>query len=220
MFTKLIPIGCLLLASAVAERPGHEPARGSIYGVVINQAGQSAQGIALKAKPLGVILATALPETRTDQDGKFRFVKLPWWGRYTVFADDLEAGYSEYATRPQESKRLQEVTLSPEHPKAEFNFRLQPQAGFLHVQLKNSKTGQTIPGIEVDVRSAENPDQRLFGIGCYSDRPILVPSDRDLLLHITSWGFKEWSESVGQGKAIRIPPGVRMALEVQLEPSQ
>ena len=219
VIAKLISIGCLLLASAVAQHPVEQPAWGSIYGVVINQAGQPARGIRLKAMPLGVLLATVLPETKTDYDGKFRFANIPWWGRYTVFADDLEAGYSPYATRPKDSERLHEVVISPEHAEAEFNFRLPPQAGFLHFHLKNSGTGETIYGIEVDVRSAEKPDQNLFGIGTSSDRPILVPSDRDLLLHVTSRGFKEWSESIGRGKAIRVPPGVHIKLEVQLEPS-
>ena len=187
---------------------------------MINQAGQPARGIRLKAEPLGVLLATVLPETKTDQDGKFQFANIPWWGRYTVCADDLEAGYSQFATGPKDSEQMQEVVISPEHPKAEFNFRQPPQAGFLHFHLKNSGTGETNSGIELDVRSAEKPDQNLFGIGTSSDRPVLVPSDRDLLLHVTSSGFKEWSESIAHGKAIRVPPGVHITLEVQLEPSQ
>jgi len=220
VLAKLISIGCFLLASAVAQHPAEQPGWGSIYGVVINQAGRPAGEIRLKAAPLGVPLATVLPETKTDRGGRFRFVNLPWWGRYTVFADDLQAGYSQFSTRPKDSEGVQEVVISPEHPEAEFNFRLPPQAGFLHFHLKNSATGGNISGIKVDVRSAERPDQIIFGIGTSSDHPILVPSDRDLLLHVSSWGFKEWSESIGRGKAIRVLSGLHVTLEVQLEPSQ
>jgi hypothetical protein len=69
----------------------------------------------------------------------------PGGGRYTIYSSDLDAGDSEYTMRPSDSGPAQKVTLTSVHPKAEFNFRLPPPAGFLHIHLTNRITGETIP---------------------------------------------------------------------------
>jgi hypothetical protein len=65
----------------------------------------------------------------------------------------------------------------------------------------------------------EIPPKMIFNGGFSSRQAILVPSDKDLLLHVTSWGFLEWEESTGAGKPINIAPGNSFILDVQLEPS-
>src|SRR5580704_13239214 len=73
--------------------------RGSI-GIAIGQDGRPAKGIVLTAYPLGVPLRTALPATRTNEAGEYRFENLPWWGRYTFYAE------SEVRSRPMRSRYL------------------------------------------------------------------------------------------------------------------
>jgi hypothetical protein len=169
--------------------------------------------------PLGVSLGTALPKTKTDAQGKFRFEKLPWWGRYSILGCDPEAGYAEFALWPPDSAQVQEVTLSPQHPEEEFNFRLPPPASFLHIHLTDSRTGEVIPGMAFSVFPADRPDQSIFYGTSSSDHTILVAPDRNLLLHIKSDGFKEWNESVGNGKPIRVASGAHVTVDVKLEPS-
>lgn len=77
----------LLLAAATAQQQPMGP-NGMIYGVVLDQNGEAAKGIHLTAEPLGVGLAAMLPTTTTNEAGEYRFERLPWWGRYTVYADD------------------------------------------------------------------------------------------------------------------------------------
>lgn len=81
-------------------------------------------GDGLTASPLGVRVGRMLPHTKTDQHGKFRFADIPWWGRYTVFADDEKAGYSQFSNGPNDPASTKEVTLSPKQPGAEFNLFL------------------------------------------------------------------------------------------------
>jgi hypothetical protein len=71
----------------------------------------------------------------------------------------------------------------------------------------------------VTVKSQQTTPKPIFGTGCSSNQPILVPSNKDLLLHVTSWGFLEWEQTIGTGKAVRISPGSRMTLDVELQPS-
>ena len=73
--------------------------------------------------------------------------------------------------------------------------------------------------MRVALMPMENPESPLFTMSCYSSHVILVPPDKNLLLHVTSDGFHEWYESVGRGKPLHMASGTRLTLEVQLEPS-
>ena len=159
-----------------------------------------------------------LPHTRTDDQGKYRFENLPWWGRYTVYAQDEDAGYSDISTGPAGDSHSAEVEISPEHPEAELSFTLPPKAGFVRIHLRNGKTGQAISGMNVAVMPMEKPESPLFTLSCYSDHTILVPPDKNLLLHVKSDGFREWDESVGNGKPLNLSSGKQMTLDIQLEP--
>lgn len=70
----------------------------------------------------------------------------------------------------------------------------------------------------VTVLSAKSPSTAIFSGSFPSTEPVLVPSDTDVLLHVTSQGFHEWNQSVGKGKPMRLPPGERLTLDVELEP--
>lgn len=213
-------IGLLFLSSGTAQPPNRQSAKGVIYGAVTGKDGNPAAEISLTASPLGVPIMGVLPRTRTDRNGHYRFESVPWWGRYTVYADDVHAGYSAFSTGPAGRASPPEVILSPEHPEAEFNFRLPPKAGFLEIHLTNRETGLIIPGVQVTIMSADNPQRSIYGESCGSRRFILIPPDRDLLLHVTSQGFQEWDESAEAGKPIRLTSGDHLSLDVHLEPSQ
>ena len=215
-----IVVGAVALAQVAAEQQSTEPvAKGVIYGNVIDQDGQPAKGVGLTASPLGVPLGAMLPHTKTDQNGKFRFAVIPWWGRYTVLASDEEAGYSLYNTGPNGPESTKEVTLSPEHPEAEFHLVLPTKAGFLEIHLTNRKTGESIDALFVSVMSADDPKRLMFSQSCASTRTILIPPDKDLLLHVTSPGFSEWAMSAGNGAPLHMTSGSRQTLDVELDPT-
>ena len=205
MKTILVFLGFLLLATAVAQQHDEPRPNGVIYGIAIGQDGQPAKGIGLTACPLGVPLGTALPNTKTNDAGEYRFENLPWWGRYTVYAEDEEAGYSSFSTGPAGDGHPSEVELTPEHREAEFKVYLPPRAGFLQIHLTNRRTGIGISGMSVTVMLMEYPESPLFTMGCYSNHVVLVPADKNLLLHVTSDGFREWDESVGKGNRFICP---------------
>lgn len=100
MKAEVIFVGLLLMAVAPAQQNDAPQPKGVIYGVAIDQAGRPAKRMGLTAEPLGVPLAALLPHTKTNDAGEYRFENLPWWGRYTVYADDEDAGYSSFSTGP------------------------------------------------------------------------------------------------------------------------
>jgi hypothetical protein len=213
MKTTLVLVGFLLLATAVAQQHDKSHPQGVIYGIAVGQDGQPAKGIGLTACPLGVPLASKLPHVKTTDKGEYRFENLPWWGRYTVYAEDEGAGYSSFST----GNHTSEVEVTPENPEAIFKVYLPPKAGFVQIHLTNRGTAVGISGMRIAVMPMENPDSPLFTMSCYSNHVILVPPDKNLLLHVTSDGFREWDESVGRGKPIHLPSGTRLTLDVQLD---
>src|SRR6267378_3907814 len=178
MKTTLVFVGFLLLATAVAQQHDKPHLKGVIYGIAIGQDGQPAKGIGLTACPLGVPLGAKLPHVKSTDKGEYRFENLPWWGRYTVYAEDEDAGYSSFSTLPAGDSHLSEVELSPEHREAELKFYLPPKAGFLQVHLTNRRTGVGISEMEVSVMTMENPESPLFTMSCYANHVILVPPDK------------------------------------------
>jgi hypothetical protein len=198
-------------------QPGQQAVSGSINGTVIANDGTPARGIGLTAFP-DVPLGGRLPTTQTDQSGNYRFERLAWWATYTVYADDQNEGYSIFSTGLCGQADPPEVTLSPEHPEATMDLRLPPKAGLVRIHLTNQQTGVAILGLQVSVMSSQTPPQQMFSTSQSSDTVVLIPSDKDLLLHVTSSGFHEWDESARRGKQIRVAPGSHLELYVELEP--
>lgn len=194
----LVFVGLSVFAAVVAQKQREPNANGVIYGTVVGQDGKPAKRIGLDAWPLGVGLAAKLPHSRTNEVGEYRFEQIPWWGKYRVQAEDDDAGYSLFSTGEGRTEP-QEIELTPEHPEAEMKVWLPPKAGFLQIHLTNRRTGDTISGMRVTLATMESPKQQLFSISCYSDRVVLIPPDKNLLLHVTSAGYREWDESAGRG---------------------
>lgn len=84
----------------------------------------------------------------------------------------------------------------------------------------NRSTGDDISTKQIALMPAENPESPLFIMSSRSNRALLIPPDKPLLLHVTSDGFREWEESIGTGKPIYLPPGNRLTLDIQLEPAE
>ena len=217
MKASLVFVGLSLFVAIVPKQQRESDANGVIHGAVVGQDGKPAKGIGLDAYPLGVPLAARLPHTKTNNVGEYRFEKIPWWGKYSVYAEDEDAGYSLFSTGEGRTDP-QEVALTPEHPEAEMKVYLPPKAGFLHIRLTNRRTGTKIPGMQVTLAPMESPEQPVSSMSCYSNRAILVPPDKNLLLHVTSAGYREWDESAGRGKPLYLASGAEITLDIQLDP--
>jgi hypothetical protein len=219
MRKPIVFVGLLLLVTVAPAQQQDEPLpNGTIYGVVIGQDGRPAKGLGLTASPLGVPIQGVLPQTKTNDAGEYRFENLRWWGRYTVYAEDKEAGYSAFSNGPAGRIHIQEVEITPEHPEAEFRLYLPPQAGFLTIDLTNQETGAAISEGTFGLNRPDKQRTLVYGGGVSSTRVVLIPPDQDLFLHVSAHGFREWQESVGDGMRIHLSSGTRMKLNVQLVP--
>lgn len=220
MKSALAFVGLFLLAAASAQQNNEPHPKGVIYGIAIGQDGQPAKRIGLTAGPLGVALGAVLPHTRTNDAGEYRFENVPWWGRYTVYGDDENEGYSSFSTGPAGDSAPPEVELTPERTEAELRVLLPPRAGFIQIHLTNQRTGAGVSGMRVALMLRESPASPFFTMSCASNHFILIPPDKDFLLHISSEGFREWNESIGKGKPVHLASGDRLKIDVQLEPTE
>jgi hypothetical protein len=218
MKTNFIFVALFFMATAVAQDHDQPRTSGSIYGIAVDQDGRPAKGVGLTACPFGVALSAILPRAQSNDKGEYRFEGLPWWSRYTVSGEDDEAGYSSFSTGLTGNDHPSEVEITREHPEAEFKVYLPPKAGFLQIHLTDRRTKAAISGMQIDVKSMDKPDSLLFSMGCDSNHVVLIPPDRDVRLHVTSPGFREWKESLGKGKPIHLASGTRLTLDVQLDP--
>src|SRR5437899_2483390 len=158
MKAALVFAGLILLATAGAQQHDESHSKRVIYGIAIGQDGRPAKGIGLTADPLGVALGAVLPHVKANDTGEYRFENLPWWGRYTVYAEDEDAGYSSFSTgRPAGYIQSAEVEVTPAHREAELTVYLPAKAGFLQIHLTNRKTGTAISAMRVALMAAENP---------------------------------------------------------------
>lgn len=215
----LAVLALALATTALAQQRDTPKPNGSIYGVALGPDGQPASRIGLSAAPVGGALAAVLPHTTTNDRGEYRFVNLPWWGRYTVFAEDEDAGYSSYSTGGFGQINPPEVEITPARREAELTVQLPLKAAFLRINLTNRNTGQPISGMQITVLHRSNPPSLVFSMSCAANKTVLLPPDQDLLVHITSKGFRQWDETVG-GKALHLQSGTHFTLDVELEPSE
>jgi hypothetical protein len=215
-----IGLACLLMLTAgLGQEHNDSRPNGTIFGIVVGADGQAAKALRLQAMPLGVALGAVLPSATTNERGEYRFVDLPWWGKYTVCANDEEAGYSTFVTGCFGQSKPAEVEITAERREAELRVFLPPKAAFLKVNLTNRRTGAAIVGMRVVVMTSSNPPSVIYSTSCFSNKVVLLPPDKDVFIHVTSDGFIEWNDSVGTGKPLRLASGARRTLDVQLEPS-
>ncbi len=198
---------------------------GVIHGVVVDFSGQPARGMRVVAWPLGVDLGAMLPYAETDQAGQYRFEKVcP--GRYTVLPADERAGYPDASPEWYEfvyGRRVAEVKLNAKHSLAELRVILPPRPGIVRIHVVDRKNKAEIQkfSVQLKVPGQRKPPWIEFLFGPSVEEPeIHVPPDKEVILHIRGERFREWSQSVGRGKVIRVPSGSRVTLEVELEPLQ
>jgi hypothetical protein len=194
---------------------------GVIYGAVLDPSGQPARGISVSAEPLGVLLGAILPYVKTDDAGKYRFQNL-CFGRYTVISDDERVAYrgaNSYMNRFLYGSRIAEVRLTAKHPQAELHVSIPPKPGFVRVHITNQETKADLVrfSLKVKVPGQQKASEVSFN-PMVKDYEIVVPPDKDVIVHLTADGFHEWSESAGHGKLLRVPSGTRVTLEADLEP--
>jgi len=179
-------------------------------------------GIMVKAWPLGVNLSAKLPTAKTDLSGEYVFEKVcP--GRYTVLPEDKEAGYPNsgpYFFEFLYGRRVAEVKLTSQNADVELPLMLPLKPGRMNVHITDRTTKVEILEFTIEIKVPGqhlSPEMKYLFHPDIKDHQIEVPPDKDFIVHVTAEGFREWGESIGGRKVVRVPSGTEAALEAQLE---
>lgn len=216
MLRKLAEVGFVLFAALFSRAQTTTQALGNygIVGTVLNEEGQ------LVEHAYACTSATSGNHTGinclfpTDKDGRFTIEHLKI-GTYQVFAINEAEGYSIQNQSPG-----QEVRLTADAPWANVTVRLRHRGGILIGSVRDKWSGKPVDGAHVSYSVIDN------GSGGSSTRTngnfhMAVPADSDLLIVVTSEGYKGWVYTDASNPSrplLRLASGERKVLEIELEP--
>jgi len=212
----LVSLLCCLCLAPVHAQDKVASTSGVIEGKVINQKGHPvalAQAYAFS----NVATIGAIRYVETDGKGKFRLDRLNW-GTYRVFAKKESADYPDisYAFY---SHHVVTATLTPSSPLAVVTIHVGPPCGELQVvSIADAVTGKIIKNASIMLRRAADPHLYL-GLNAFA-RPILIPSNTDVLVQVSAKGYESWpskNKERASGK-LHLRPGEVYNLSVELQP--
>ena len=199
-----------------------ENSTGAIHGILLGEDGRPAADIVITVIK-DITGPAALPiwerRVKTDKTGKYRFEHLGI-GKYELFVCDEKAGYCVLPSGPgpnELSRFAVKVELTADRPESEARVHLPPKPGFLDLHVTNKEDGMPVSPIQIELSRADDPRIALYK-GSFAKKldVFMIPSDKDLLLYLSSPGFREWPDNAG--KRIHLSSGEKLNLDIQLTP--
>ena len=200
---RTIVLLALIVASQVAAQPTviqGPKCTGIIHGIVYDLSGQRAVGVRVIAFPVGVQLGALLPTTNADHDGLYRFDHV-CHGKYTVMADDPQAGYP--STFPDQNEFLygtqtRTVRLNLWHRRAELPVHLPPKPGRVLLHVRHSQMDSEIHKFSVrfKVPGQRRSPEESMDFDNNDQYEIPVPSGKSVLVLVRAEGYKEIAKSI------------------------
>jgi len=194
---------------------------GSIDGTVTDEDGKPVKGATVTSMPLGVPLATLIPQAETDEKGYFSIHHL-WLVRYAIGAKKEDEGYADATIQFYSDGAFETATLTDDHPTATIAIRLGPKAGVLMGTVADAVTGAPLmPCVEL-IRASE-PNNFLSASGLVkSHYRLLIPADKDVLMRISLDAYKPWyypgTVDKSAEQAVRLRPGEEKIVDIVLRP--
>jgi hypothetical protein len=195
---------------------------GTITARVVDQSGNPVAGAIAQMMPAdGKPMAMAIPQCLTDETGVCSYAHLRF-GKYHVDAMKTADGYPNLhwdLYGHGKSKLIAEVT--PEAPTANVSITLGPKAAFITLKVVDDATGLSVGNPTVRLRLATDPDT-FISTGLHSDPRILLPPDEDILVEVSSEGYKPWhietQPEAAHANAVHLHSGEAREFTIRLQP--
>jgi hypothetical protein len=185
--------------------------------------GKPAAGVTVTAWPYNKTFDGLLPRMTTNPAGQFRLERV-CAGKYAVLPDDREKvdpGASVAVLEFLYPYSVPIAKISAHKLSADVTITLQPKPGRIAIQVVNAATKAELANFEVETkipRWFHSPDVKYLFSPQVHDREIEVPPDKDFVFRVSAPGFRPWIATTGKTKRIRVRPGSRQTLRVQLQP--
>jgi uncharacterized surface anchored protein len=151
----------------------------------------------------------------TDKDGRFQLENVKF-GTYGILAANEGEGYSIEVQTPQS------VSVTAANPSPVVTVRLRPKGGVLIGTVRDKFTGQPVKEIMVqylDIDGKASGSAPTFSDGEFR---VTVPIQCDLVVVVSAKGYKGWvytDASSPSHPVLRLSPGERKVVDIQLEPT-
>src|SRR5690348_5716188 len=200
---------------ALTSCPAIAQAHGHVTGIVLNENGQLVSGakLCLMTKSENSTWSNC-NLAQSDQGGSFDIPNVKE-GSYHVFAVNEEEGYSLENQEPGK-----EVVVTSENEAPQVTLHLQTRGGILLASVSDKFTGQPL---KEGWASYQDLSGKASGSSVIVNGKIrmAVPVDSDLVIIISSKGYKGWvftDPSTPAWPVLRLHSGERKVLDVQIEP--
>jgi hypothetical protein len=188
---------------------------------VVDEKGTLVSGSIVSVEPVGIPMASAIPQAETDNNGRFVIEHLALTN-YKVFAKKESANYPDTSFAFYSNHIFPTVTLTSTAPVADMLLKIGPPAAVVKGIVEDATSGTRVNATFL-LRRALDPGNWISE----SQRPdyrVLAPPDVDVLLEVTAPGYKTWYYG-GTADALKRPPirlesRKEMILDVQLEPEE
>jgi Carboxypeptidase regulatory-like domain len=208
-------MGCLGIVTVASSAQQNGTIAGTVLdrnGSAISHAKVTAQYVCLTA----CVMATALPQTQTDEQGHYELKRLQY-GRYSVSAEKPEDDYPPLYLLFYCPEKQPEIDVSETNKTVTLDLTLTVKAGVLVGTVANSETGDPLDA-NVEFRSTTDPRRSLSGSGLTNARfRVLVPSDTPVVMKVSKPGYDDWFFTRdGVITPIQLGPGETLELEIKL----
>jgi uncharacterized surface anchored protein len=195
---------------------------GTIMARVVDQSGNSVAGATAQMEPAdGKIMAKAIPRCLTDETGVCSYAHLQF-GKYHVTAMKNADGYPDVSGELYghgKSELIAEVT--PDAPTASVSITLGPRAGAITLKIVDDATGLPVANPTVTLSLATTPTTFRTS-SLHSDFKILIPPDEDILVEVSSDGYKPWhmetQPEATHANALHLHSGEAREFTIRLQP--
>ena len=191
---------------------------GSICGTVLDENGLPAKNVLITAVYMGAH-SGMYPATRSDDSGHYCLVNVPY-GDNAPAADDPKRGYPnpESTFHAGDSSPNGVAHLTAEHPRAIIDIRIPYKAAFLTLHLNDAITGKPQTNLFYKLSVQADPQREYIRGSRDAADPLLLPPNKNILLHASAPGYREWPYDGSPGYVLNLLPGEHKTIEVLLQP--
>ena len=196
---------------------------GLIDGTVLYEDAKPVEGATVFAIPLGRMMAAAIPQADSDENGHFALhIQRSWFGKFAVVAKKEDEDYPDMSKQFYSAGKFETVMLTEEQSAATVTIRLGPKAGVLLGTVADAQTGARLNPC-AELKRVSRPNNVLSGSGLVNKTyRLLIPSDTDVLIKVYLNGYKPWyypgTEDKSAAGVARLAPGEEKRVDIRLEP--
>jgi hypothetical protein len=213
MFSRWATAVLLSLSVSLAAGQSSQPSAriGTISGIVLDDQGHTVDQASVCVSSTAKNQTATMCMVASDTEGRFQTGPFEA-GNYRIYAVKESDGYADFDQRPGE-----QVTVSTSSPTPNVVIRMKPRAGMVLASVRDKETGKSIDRFSLAYISM-GKNFNGSGGGNGGTISLTLPTGSDTILVVTADGYQSWYYSEDGKPLLRLSPGEKKTLDIELEP--